>query len=98
MNNIVSLSGFFNWSVHILGQSDFQLWCSGPPEKGTQKGKYNNTKVQKCRKCEIVIYKNRIIQKSKSSEMQKMWNIKIQKFKYAKLKYKGNLYAAFENP
>ena len=56
----------------------------GSTEKGTQKGKYKNPKVQKCRKCEIVKSKNRIIQKSKSSNMQS-WNIK-------------KICAAFENP
>ena len=39
-------------------------------EKGTHKGKYKNPKVKKCRKCVIVISKNRIILKSKSSNMQ----------------------------
>ena len=31
--------------------------------EGTQKEKYKNPKVQNCRKCEIAISKNRIIQK-----------------------------------
>ena len=52
-------------------------------EKGTKKGKYKNPKVQKFKRCEIVQSNNRIIQKLESSE--------IQKFKYAKLKYKENI-------
>ena len=42
---------------------------------GNSEGKIlesRNRKVQKCRKCEIVKSNNRIIQKSKSSKMQKM--------------------------
>ena len=52
-------------------------------EKGTKKEKYNNPKVQKFKRCEIVKSKNRIIQKSKSSNMQSL-NIK-------------KIYAAVEN-
>ena len=45
-------------------------WVFPPPEKEPQKGKYKNPKVQKSKRCEIVKFKNRIIQKSKSSNMQ----------------------------
>ena len=41
-------------------------------EKETRKGKYKNLKVQKSKRCEIVKSNNIIIQKSKSSNMQKM--------------------------
>ena len=53
-------------------------------EKGTQKRKYKNPIVQKFKRCEILKSNNRIIQKSKSSNMQNMWNIK-------------KIYTAFEN-
>ena len=37
-----------------------------------EKGKYKNPKVKICKRCEIVKSNNSIIQKSKSSNMQKM--------------------------
>jgi hypothetical protein len=42
------------------------------PEKETQKWKYKNPKVQKSNRCEIVKSNNRIIQKSKSWNIQKI--------------------------
>ena len=47
-------------------------------EKETQKGKMKNPKFQKSKRCENVISNNRIIQKSKSSNIQKMWKCEIQ--------------------
>ena len=49
-------------------------------DKGTQKQKYLNREMKKFKNAENVKSKinNRIIQKSKSSKMQIMWNSKIQ--------------------
>ena len=41
-------------------------------EQETQKGKYKNPKVQKSKRCEIVKSNNKIIQKSKTSNMHKI--------------------------
>ena len=66
----------------MLGRA-YNIFIKQWSEKGTQKGKYTNPKVQKCRRCDWVISRNRIIQKSKSSNMQSS-NIK-------------KIYAAFGN-
>ena len=67
--------------IEIDGSSDDETLtrdARGPaslpvfPEKETPKGKYKNPKVQKSKRYEIVKSNNRIIQKSKSSNMQKM--------------------------
>ena len=41
-------------------------------EKGTQKGKMKNPKVQKSKRCENVKSNNRIIQKMRKCKIQKM--------------------------
>ena len=72
-------------TCHYIGKWLICWSLNNITEKGAQKGNYKNPKVQKCRKCEIVVLsKIQIIQKSKSSNMQS-WNIKKR-------------YTAFENP
>ena len=56
----------------FLRNNSYQYLTHSLSEKETQKGKYKNPQVQICERCERVKSNNRIIQKSISSNMQKM--------------------------